>query len=34
MPEIVLVTDTGSEAGFGVAKVHRRQGEAVLDALG
>ena len=34
MMEIVFVTDFGAEAGFGVAKVHRRQGEAVLDALG
>lgn len=34
MMEIVLVTDTGAEAGFGVAKVHRRHGEAVIAALG
>ena len=34
MMEIVLVTDTGAEVGFGVAKVHRRHGEAVLAALG
>ena len=34
MSEIVITTDDGTEIGFGVAKVHRRQGEAVLAALG
>jgi hypothetical protein len=33
MMEIVITTATGAEAGFGVAKVHRRQGEAVMAAL-
>jgi hypothetical protein len=33
MREIVLVTDTGAEAGFGIAKVHRRLGDEVLAAL-
>jgi hypothetical protein len=34
MMEIVLTTAAGAEIGFGVAKVHRREGEAVLAALG
>ena len=33
MREMVIETDTGSEAGFGFAKVHRRQGAEVLAAL-
>jgi hypothetical protein len=33
MTEIVVVTDGGVEAGFGVAKVHRRHGEAVIDSF-
>jgi len=34
MAEIVITTDAGAEAGFGIAKVHRKQGDAVLAALG
>jgi hypothetical protein len=34
MMEIVVITDEGAEAGFGVAKVHRRHGESVIEALG
>ncbi|MCP3936475.1 MAG: hypothetical protein GY708_14000 [Actinomycetia bacterium] len=34
MGEIVIGTDDGSTVGFGVAKVHRRQGEEVVAALG
>jgi hypothetical protein len=33
MEEIVITTDTGSEIGFGVAKVHRSQGREVMAAL-
>lgn len=33
MAEIVLTTTEGHEVGFGVAKVHRRDGEAVVAAL-
>jgi len=33
MSEIVITTDSGSEIGFGVAKVHRRQGREVVAAL-
>ncbi len=33
MMEIVVVTATGAEAGFGVAKVHRRYGQMVVEAL-
>lgn len=33
MPEIVITTTEGHEVGFGVAKVHRRDGEAVVAAL-
>jgi len=33
MAEIVVTTDTGAEAGFGIAKVHRKHGDAVLAAL-
>lgn len=34
MAEIVLTLDTGAEVGFGVAKVHRKHGDAVVAALG
>ncbi|GJM37019.1 MAG: hypothetical protein DHS20C19_03860 [Acidimicrobiales bacterium] len=34
MAEIVLALDTGAEVGFGVAKVHRKHGDAVVAALG
>ncbi len=33
MPEIVLTTSAGAEVGFGVAKVNRADGEAVVAAL-
>ena len=33
MTEIVLVTDTGAEAGFGIAKIHRKDGQTVVEAL-
>ncbi len=33
MAEIVLTLNGGAEVGFGVAKVHRRDGDAVLVAL-
>ncbi len=33
MMEIVITTESGAEAGFGVAKVHRRHGDAVMAAL-
>ncbi|MDW3220514.1 MAG: hypothetical protein R8F63_18040 [Acidimicrobiales bacterium] len=33
MAEIVLTLDTGAEVGFGVAKVHRKHGDAVVAAL-
>ena len=33
MAEIVLTTSTGAEAGFGVAKINRSDGEAVVEAL-
>lgn len=33
MAEIVLTLDSGAEAGFGVAKVHRKHGDAVVAAL-
>lgn len=34
MPEIVLEMTSGAEAGFAVAKVDRKDGDAVLAALG
>ena len=34
MPEIQLTLASGAEAGFGVAKVDRKDGEAVAAALG
>ena len=34
MPEIVLEMASGAEAGFAVAKVDRRDGDGVLEALG
>ena len=34
MPEIQLTLASGAEAGFGVAKVDRKDGEAVIAALG
>ena len=33
MMAIVITTESGAEAGFGVAKVHRRHGDAVTAAL-
>ena len=33
MAEIVLTLDGGAEAGFGVAKVHRKDGDSVVAAL-
>ena len=33
MPEIQLALASGAEAGFGVAKIDRRDGEAVVAAL-
>jgi hypothetical protein len=33
MAEVVITLDTGAEVGFGAAKVHRRDAEAVVVAL-
>jgi hypothetical protein len=33
MAEIVLTLDGGAEVGFGVAKVHRKDGDSVVAAL-